>query len=142
MVRLKLGLQGNLTCLCYCEQILIACPWCSFWDYEEVPVRNEQRCRMASRSATKELYKRWAAAVANFGCSGKPFDSDKQHFCSGAENSGITIWAAKWRQSGFEKNVVTGNGLPLVSTEKRNVGSNNTIILIHGRGVDKALVAE
>ena len=48
----------------------------------------------------------------------------------------------KVRQSGFEKNVVTGNGLPLVSTKKRNVGSNNTIILIHGRGVDKALVAE
>ena len=143
MVRLKLGLQRNLTCLCYCEQILIACPWCSFWDYEEVPVRNEQRCRMASRSATKELYKRWAAAVANFGCSGKPFDSNKQRFCSGAENSRITIWAAKWRQSGFEKNVVTGNGLPLVSTKKkRNAGSNNTIILIHGRGVDKALVAE
>ena len=47
-------------------------------------------------------------------------------------------------QSGFEKtkNVVTGNGLPLVSTKKRNVGSNNTIITIHGRGVDKALVAE
>ena len=47
-------------------------------------------------------------------------------------------------QSGFEKtkNVVTGNGLPLVSTKKRNAGSNNTIIMIHGRGVDKALVAE
>ena len=47
-------------------------------------------------------------------------------------------------QSGFEKtkNVVTGNGLPLVSTKKRNAGSNNTIITIHGRGVDKALVAE
>ena len=47
-------------------------------------------------------------------------------------------------QSGFEKtkNVVTGNGLPLVSTKKINVGSNNTIITIHGRGADKALVAE
>ena len=47
-------------------------------------------------------------------------------------------------QSGFKKtkNVVTGNGLPLVSTKKRNAGSNNTIITIHGRGVDKALVAE
>ena len=47
-------------------------------------------------------------------------------------------------QSGFEKtkNVVTGNGLALVSTKKRNVGSNDTIITIHGRGVDKALVAE
>ena len=61
-----------------------------------------------------------AAAAANFGCSGKPFDSDKQRFCSGAENSRITICAAKWLQSGFEKtkNVVTGNGLPLVSTKK------------------------
>ena len=47
-------------------------------------------------------------------------------------------------QGGFEKtkNVVTGNGLPLVSTKKRNAGSNNTLIMIHGRGVDKALVAE
>ena len=36
----------------------------------------------------------------------------------------------------------TGNGLPLVSTKKRNAGSNNTIIMIHGRGVDKVLVAE
>ena len=37
-------------------------------------------------------------------------------------------------QSGFEKtkNVVTGNGLALVSTKKRNVGFNNTIIMIIG----------
>ena len=47
-------------------------------------------------------------------------------------------------QSGFEKtkNVVASNGLPLVSTKKRNAVFNNTIIMIHGRGVDKALVAE
>ena len=47
-------------------------------------------------------------------------------------------------QSGFEKtkNVVTGNGLSLVSTKKRNAGSNNTIIMTLGGGVDKALVAE
>ena len=47
-------------------------------------------------------------------------------------------------QSGFEKtkNVVTGNGLPLASTKKRDAGSNNTIIMLHGRGVDKALVTE
>ena len=99
----------------------------------------------------KKRYKRaakgLAAAVAKNGCFAlqwKPFDSDKQRCCSGAENSRITICAAKWLQSGFEKtkNVVTGNGLPLVSTKKRNAGSNNTIIMIHGRGVDKALVAE
>ena len=38
-------------------------------------------------------------------------------------------------QSGFEKtkNVVTGNGLALVRTKKkRNVGFNNTIIMIIG----------
>jgi len=35
----------------------------------------------------KRAVKALAAAVANFGCSGKPFDSDKQHFSSGAENS-------------------------------------------------------
>ena len=47
-------------------------------------------------------------------------------------------------QSGFEKtkNVDTRNGLPLVSTKKRNVDFNNTIIMIHSRGVDKALLAE
>ena len=40
------------------------------------------------------------------------------------------------------KNVVTGNGLTLVSAKKRFAGSKNTIIMIHGRGVDKVLVAE
>ena len=47
-------------------------------------------------------------------------------------------------QSGFEKtkNVITRNGLPLVSTKKRNADFNNSIIMIHGRGVDKALLAE
>ena len=57
----------------------------------------------------KKRYKRaakgLAAAVAKNGCfalQGKPFDSDKQRCCSGAENSRITICAAKWLQSGFE----------------------------------------
>ena len=51
----------------------------------------------------KKRYKRaakgLAAAVAKNGCfalQGKPFDSDKQRCCSGAENSRITICAAKW----------------------------------------------
>ena len=49
-----------------------------------------------------------------------PLTAIKQRFCSGAENSRITICAAKWLQSGFEKtkNVVSGNDLPLVSTKK------------------------
>ena len=102
---------------------------------------------MTSRSATKELYKGWLQQqqiLAVSRCSGKPFDSDKQRFCSGAENSGITICAAKWLQSGFEKtkNVITRNGLPLVSTKKGNADYNNAIIMIHGGGVDKALLAE
>ena len=44
-------------------------------------------------------------------------------------------------QNGFEKtkNVVTGNGLLLVSTKKK---MQTSIIMIHGRGVDKALAAE
>ena len=47
-------------------------------------------------------------------------------------------------RSGFEKtkNIVTRNGLPLVSTKKRNADFNITIIMIHDRGVDKALLAE
>ena len=51
----------------------------------------------------KKRYKRaakgLAAAVAKNGCfalQGKPFDSDKQRCCSGAENFRITICAAKW----------------------------------------------
>ena len=46
------------------------------------------------------------------------------------------------QQSGFEKTkkVVTRNGLQLVSTKKRNADFNNTIIMIHGRRVDKALI--
>ena len=44
-------------------------------------------------------------------------------------------------QSGFKKtkNFVTGNGLP---TYQRNADFNNTIIMIHGRGDDKSLVAD
>ena len=47
-------------------------------------------------------------------------------------------------QSGFKKtkNVVTRNGLPLISTKTRNADFNNTIIKTHGKGVDKALLAE
>ena len=95
----------------------------------------------ALQSDFKKHYKRavkaLAATVANFGLSGKPFDSDKQRCLKIPESRSVL-------QGGFEKtkNVVTGNGLPLVSTKKRNAGSNNTIIMIHGRGVDKALVAE
>ena len=92
-------------------------------------VQNEQRCCSAEEEGFKKHYKRavkaLAAAVANFGCSGKHFDSDKQRCCSSAENSRITICAAKWLQSGFEKtkNVVASNGLPLSSKKKRNAGS-------------------
>ena len=63
----------------------------------------------ALQNNIKKRYKRaakgLAAAVAKNGCfalQGKPFDSDKQRCCSGAENSRITICAAKWLQSGFE----------------------------------------
>ena len=65
--------------------------------------------RAALQNDFKKRYKRaakgLAAAVAKNGCfalQGKPFDSDKQRCCSGAENSRITICAAKWLQSGFE----------------------------------------
>ena len=45
-----------------------------------------------------------------------PLTAIKQRFCSGAENSRITICAAKWLRK--TKNVVSGNDLPLVSTKK------------------------
>ena len=52
------------------------------------------------KNGFKKRYKRavkvLAAAVANFGCSGKPFDSNKQCCFSGAENSRIMICTAKW----------------------------------------------
>ena len=41
-----------------------------------------QHCRMASRSTTKELEKRWAAAAANFGCSGKPLTAINSAFAA------------------------------------------------------------
>ena len=54
----------------------------------------------ALKNGFKKRYKRavkaLAAAVANFGCPGKPFDSNKQLYFSGAENSRITICTAKW----------------------------------------------
>ena len=112
------------------------------------PVRNEQRCCSAAEWLQEALQKSCKSAGRQqpqiLAAVESPLTAIKQRFCSGAENSRITICAAKWLQSGFEKtkNVVTGNGLPLVSTKKRNAGSNNTIITIHGRGVDKALVAE
>ena len=66
----------------------------------------------------KRAVKRCAVAVTNLGCSGKSFDSDKQCFCSGAENSRIMICTAEWLQSGFEKtkNVVTGIKWPTMAT--------------------------
>ena len=67
-----------------------------------------------------------------------PLTAIKQHCCSSAEN--FTICAAKWLQK--TKSVLTGNGLVLASTKKRNAAFNNTTIMIHDRGVDKALVAE
>ena len=75
--------------------------------YTTTPVRNEQRCCSGAEWLQEARYKRaakaLATAVANFGCSGKPFDSDKQRCCSSAENSRITICTAKWLQSGLEK---------------------------------------
>ena len=54
----------------------------------------------ALKNGFKKHYKRavkaLAAAVANFGCTGKPFDSNKQRYFSGAENSLIMICTAKW----------------------------------------------
>ena len=78
-----------------------------------------------------------------FNCACKPVRNEQR--CSSAFAAVQKIPESRSAlQSGFEKtkNVVTGNALPLVSTKKRNAGSNNTIIMIHGRGVDKALVAE
>ena len=98
----------------------------------------------ALKNGFKKRYKRavkaLAAAVANLAAVESPLTAMN----SAVEAVQKIPESRSALQSGFEKtkNVVTGNGLPLVSTKKRNAGSNNTIIMIHGRGVDKALVAE
>ena len=79
-----------------------------FHDFERRPYETSSAAA-ALQNDFKKRYKRaakgLAAAVAKNGCfalQGKPFDSDKQRCCSGAENFRITICAAKWLQSGFE----------------------------------------
>ena len=93
----------------------------------------------------KRTLKALAAAVANFGCSGKPSDSDKQRFCSGAENSRITICAAKRGckvASKRQRMLLPVMAYHSLVQKKRNAGSNNIIIMIHGSGVYKSLVVE
>ena len=98
----------------------------------------------------KKRYKRAvkgpAAAVANFGCFALQRKASINSAFAAAQKipESRSAPCTKWLQSAFEKtkNIVTRDGLPLVSTKKRNADFNNTIIMIHGRGVDKALLAE
>ena len=95
----------------------------------------------------KKRYKRaakgLAAAVAKNGCfalqSGKPFDSDKQRCCSGAENSRITICAAKWLRILRQRMLFPVIAYHSLVQKKRNADFNNTITTKHGGGADKAL---
>ena len=82
---------------------------CFFFYFLFVPLDETSSAAAVLQNDFKKRYKRaakgLAAAVAKNGCfalQGKPFDSDKQRCCSGAENFRITICAAKWLQSGFE----------------------------------------
>ena len=94
----------------------------------------------ALQNGFKKHYKRavkvLAATVANFGCSGKPVDRDKQHCLKIPESrsalQGGCKVASKRQRMAYH----------LLVQKKGNAGSNNTIIRIHGRRVDKALVAE
>ena len=75
-----------------------------------MPVRNEQHCRMASRSAGLQQPQILAAVESPLTAINSAFAAvQKIHESRSAP------------QSGFEKtkNVVTGNGLPLVSTKKK-----------------------
>ena len=76
------------------------------------PVWNEQRCCSAAEWLQEALQKSCKRA----GCS-----SSKFWLFHAAENSRITNCAAKGLRSGFKKtkNVVTGGGLPLISTKNK-----------------------
>ena len=94
----------------------------------------------------KKRYKRaakgLAAAVAKNGCFAlqwKPFDSDKQRCCSGAENSRITICAAKWLRILRQRILFPVMAYHSLVQRKRNADFNNTITTKHGRGDDQAL---
>ena len=109
-----------------------------------LPVQNEQRCCSAAEWLQEALQKSCKSAGLQqsqiLAALESPLTAINSAFAAGQK----IPESRSALQSGFEKttNVVTGNGLSLVSTKKRNAGYNNTKIMIHGRGVDKALVAE
>ena len=110
-----------------------------------LPVRNEQRCCSAAEWLQEALQKSCKSAGLQqpqiLAAVESPLTAINSAFAAvqkipesrSALQSGCKV--ASKRQVIF-----TGNALPLVSTKKRNAGSNNAIIKIHGRGVDKALM--
>ena len=110
-----------------------------------LPVRNEQRCCSAAEWLQEALQKSCKSAGLQqpqiLAAVESPLTAINSAFAAvqkipesrSALQSGCKV--ASKRQVIF-----TGNALPLVSTKKRNAGSNNAIIKINGRGVDKALM--
>ena len=100
----------------------------------------------ALQSDFKKHYKRavkaLAATVANFGFSGKPFDSDKQRCLKIPESRSVLQGGCKVA-SKRQRMLLPVMAYHSLVQKKGNTGSNKyTIIMIHGRRVDKALVEE
>ena len=90
-----------------------------------MPVQNEQCCCSAEEWLQEALQK----SCKSSGCSSRKFLAAVESLLT-AINSAVSVVqkipeSRSALQSGFEKskNVVTGNGPPLVSTKKRNTGS-------------------
>ena len=100
-----------------------------------IPVRNEQHCRMASRSAGLQQPQILAAVESPLTAINSAFAAvQKIPESRSALQSGCKVASKRQRML-----------LPvmayhsLVQKRKRNADFNNTIIMRHGRGVDKAL---
>ena len=102
-----------------------------------IPVRNEQHCRMASRSTGLQQPQILAAVESPLTAINSAFAAvQKIPESRSALQSGCKVASKRQRM------LLPVMAYHLLVQKKRNAGSNNTIITIHGRGVNKALVAE
>ena len=119
--------------------------------HDNTPVRNEQRCCYAAEWLQEALQKSCksaglqqpqilAAAESSFTAINSAFAAvQKISESQSALQSGCKVASKRQRM------LLQVMAYHSLVQKKRNVGSNNTIITIHGRGhgrVDKALVAE
>ena len=113
------------------------------------PVRNEQRCCSAAEWLQEALQKSCKSAGLQqsqiLAAVESPLTAINSAFAAvqkipesrSALQSGCKVASKRQRML---LPVMAYHSLVLY--KKRNVGSSNTIIMVHGRGVDKALLAE